>query len=76
VKLKCDPSSTAETLRNSLRRAPFTAVTHPLSDLNAPLAYTGHRTHNKVAVREQANVAACLDQGGQERLGGGRTVGL
>jgi hypothetical protein len=45
--------------------APFTAVTHPLSVLNAPLVYIGHHTH-EVAVREQ--VKRCIGFGGLKKF--------
>jgi hypothetical protein len=56
---------------------PFTAATHPLSALNAPLVHTGHHTHDGGSARAgQTLGSACLDPDGQERLGGGRTVGV
>jgi hypothetical protein len=36
---------------NPLRCVPFTAVTHPLSALNAPLVYTGHPKHDGGSAR-------------------------
>jgi hypothetical protein len=62
---------------NSLRCVPFTAVTHPLSALNAPLVPTGQHTNDGGSARAgQTLGSACLGQDGQERLGGGRTVGV
>jgi hypothetical protein len=55
---------------------PSTAVTHPLSVLNAPLVHIGHRVHTRWQCESRSNVAACLEPDGQQRLGGGRTVGL
>jgi hypothetical protein len=56
--------------------ASFTAVTHPLSALNAPLVHIGHHAHDGGQYESRSDVAACLDQRGQQRLGGGRTVGV
>jgi hypothetical protein len=57
--------------------APFTATTHPLSALIAPLVHIGHHAHDGGSARAGQTLGlACLDPDGQQRLGGGRTVGV
>jgi hypothetical protein len=56
--------------------ATFTAVTHP--PLSPQRSASTHRTPctRRWQCESRSDVAACLDQGGQQRLGGGRTVGV
>jgi hypothetical protein len=70
-------------LHGGCRPNPTPALRHsqpsptPLSALNDPLVHTGHHKHDGgSAGAGQTLGSACLGQDGQQRLGGGRTVGV
>ena len=87
--LSIQPGSASQSFRRQTAACPWpsstltppkptgTPFTHPLSALIDPLVHTGHHTHDGRSARAgQTLGSACLGQDGQQRLGGGRTVGV